>query len=604
MTGRRSLARLALIAVAAAPLTAEAHATIVINVLDEPGEGFNDPTPAGPIGGNPGTTVGQQRLLTFERAARIWGALLDSAVPITIDATFKRLSCTSSTAVLGSAGAYRALSGVPNAPLADTLYSEALANRLAFEDLVDDQDDRHDIHAAFNSDIGQDDCLKGHGWYYGFDGDEGANIDLLPVLLHEFAHGLGFQSFTKADGEFTDGMPGAFERHLFDHRAGETWPEMNADERVASAVRFKQVVFDGPSSTAAAAALLQAGEPLVAVTAPASLAGQRKAAHATFGPPLAPLGAPAPVVLTTDGVSGLPAQETNADPRDGCGIINEDLTGKIALLDRGSCPAQRQVKNAQARGAVAVIIVSTPSGSLGPMGSAGLDTTIPALLLTNADGTAIENAIAAGTQVLASVGVDPDGYRGADASGRGQIYTPPVREQGSSVSHWDRTASPNLLMEPYISSDLTDDVDLTLPALQDIGWAPDQDLDRVIDDDDNCPLAVNPGQEDADGDGIGDACNDGGGSGAGRDEPDAGPDPAPPGDMGGDAGDSRDETGNGDRDPEASAGSAGCQIGADSAGTMSSLAALALAALGLRRSRRRAPIPCGGHIAGHSGRTR
>ena len=40
--------------------------------------GFNDPTPATPVGGNTGTTVGQQRLIAFQHAADLWGALLES----------------------------------------------------------------------------------------------------------------------------------------------------------------------------------------------------------------------------------------------------------------------------------------------------------------------------------------------------------------------------------------------------------------------------------------------------------------------------------------------------------------------------------------------
>ena len=54
--------------------TAFGTATIVIQNNDAPGVGFNDPTPATPVGNNPGTTVGDQRLRAFEFAASIWGA--------------------------------------------------------------------------------------------------------------------------------------------------------------------------------------------------------------------------------------------------------------------------------------------------------------------------------------------------------------------------------------------------------------------------------------------------------------------------------------------------------------------------------------------------
>src|SRR5258705_227581 len=78
-----------------APLVAGA-ATITIVNLDGAGEGFNDPTVVAPVGGNPGTTVGQQRLNVFTQAASIWGAILPSAVVITVDARFDPLTCTGS----------------------------------------------------------------------------------------------------------------------------------------------------------------------------------------------------------------------------------------------------------------------------------------------------------------------------------------------------------------------------------------------------------------------------------------------------------------------------------------------------------------------------
>ena len=110
---------------------AQAAATIVINNLNGPGVGFNDTTPAAPIGGNTGTTLGAQRLIAFTYAANLWGATLTSNQPIIINAQFSPLSCTAVAATLGSAGATSIFRNFPNAPLANTWYSYALANKLA-----------------------------------------------------------------------------------------------------------------------------------------------------------------------------------------------------------------------------------------------------------------------------------------------------------------------------------------------------------------------------------------------------------------------------------------------------------------------------------------
>ncbi len=63
------------VAATALVLTATATAsaaTLTISVQDGPGEGLNDPTPAAPVGDNPGTALGQQRLLALQhrRVAR------------------------------------------------------------------------------------------------------------------------------------------------------------------------------------------------------------------------------------------------------------------------------------------------------------------------------------------------------------------------------------------------------------------------------------------------------------------------------------------------------------------------------------------------------
>src|SRR5688572_12303274 len=80
-------------------------ATVVIQNNDTAGEGFNDPTPVAPVGGNPGTTLGAQRLNAFTYAANLWAARLNSPVTIIVRAQMNPQTCSGGSAVLGSAGA-------------------------------------------------------------------------------------------------------------------------------------------------------------------------------------------------------------------------------------------------------------------------------------------------------------------------------------------------------------------------------------------------------------------------------------------------------------------------------------------------------------------
>ncbi len=75
-------------------------ANIILNNVDVPGDGFNDPTPASPVGGNNGTTIGAQRLIAYQKALSLWGKTLSSKATIVVRGSFARLTCTSSQAVL------------------------------------------------------------------------------------------------------------------------------------------------------------------------------------------------------------------------------------------------------------------------------------------------------------------------------------------------------------------------------------------------------------------------------------------------------------------------------------------------------------------------
>ena len=135
-------------------------ATITIVNLDGAGEGFNDPTVVTPVGGNPGTTVGAQRLYVFQYAANIWGSLLSDNITILVDANFDPLSCNATSGVLGSAGPVNVFRDFSGATFPGTWYNVAEANKLANADL---DPSNADIQATFNSSVGGMNCLPRAG---------------------------------------------------------------------------------------------------------------------------------------------------------------------------------------------------------------------------------------------------------------------------------------------------------------------------------------------------------------------------------------------------------------------------------------------------------
>jgi hypothetical protein len=164
---------------------AASAATITVVNNDDPGEGFNDATVVSPVGGNSATTLGAQRLAAFTHAATLWGAEITSAVTIKVDATMDVLTCSPSSATLGSAGARTVHYNFQNAPYTNTYYPQALANKIAGTDLTA----TNDIQAYFNSTIGNG-CAFPKTWYYGLDGNPGATeLDFVTVVMHELGHG-------------------------------------------------------------------------------------------------------------------------------------------------------------------------------------------------------------------------------------------------------------------------------------------------------------------------------------------------------------------------------------------------------------------------------
>jgi hypothetical protein len=474
--------RLGAAMLAIASFAAHAATFDIINI-DDPGVGFNEATPATPVGGNAGTTLGEQRQIVFDFVAKFWGSKLNSDVSIQVLATFAPLSCTSTSGVLGAAGAWNIFTDFPNAKKAATWYPGALANKLAGVRLADDPDPfvSADIVSFFNGDLGKPGCLDGLSFYLGLDGNAGPNqIDLVTTVLHEFGHGLGFQTFTDdATGQYVfadandPGLPSIWDHYLFDPQQRKTWVQMTPEERAQSAITPRNLVWGGTRVTQAAPTVLDRGTPELFVLG-RGLNDFLFIGPAAFGPPIdrhtliaAELAA---VVDQPDGrgLACTPLDATNAAA----------VRGRVAIIDRGSCAFTVKVKNAQLAGAKAVLVADNVAGTP-PNALAGADDTItiPSARIARDDGARLKAALPTGKRAPKAFAVLFDNLlklSGADYLNRVYMWTPNPHQPGSSVSHYDVLAKPDLLMEPFDTPGLGIAVsapnDLTLELLQDIGW--------------------------------------------------------------------------------------------------------------------------------------
>jgi cysteine-rich repeat protein len=247
-----------LLATVGPPRLSNAAVTITVLNLDGPSEGFNDPTPVAPVGGNSGTTLGAQRLIAFEYATDLWAAVLTSDVEIRVAAEFNPLPCNAQEVVLGQAGSESVLADFDGAPEAATWYPDALADKLAGLDL---SPLGADIGAEFNSTFGTT-CAFPDGWYYGLDASPpGFDVDFVTTVLHELAHGLGFFTLVTSSGGRFLGDNDVFMLSLEDHSEGLLWPEMTNGERRDSSRDTGDLHWVGPEVVAASGFLTSGVDP-------------------------------------------------------------------------------------------------------------------------------------------------------------------------------------------------------------------------------------------------------------------------------------------------------------------------------------------------------
>ncbi|MTB52661.1 M36 family metallopeptidase [Lewinella sp. W8] len=126
---------------------------------------------------------------------------------------------------------------------------------------------------------------------------------------------------------------------------------------------------------------------------PENLAGTRNTGLAGFGPVIGSVPVSGQLAIGTDG---------SADPELGCEDITSDVAGKVALIRRGECFFEQKVFNAQAAGAIAVVICNPENTIIGMAEAedpALFDVTIPSVLITENDCAPLRVAINQGDSI-------------------------------------------------------------------------------------------------------------------------------------------------------------------------------------------------------------
>ena len=190
-------------------------------------------------------------------------------------------------------------------------------------------------------------------------------------------------------------------------------------------------VADGAISVAASA---DGGVTALAlrVNSPASIADDYEAQGSDFGPLDPP----------TTGDLAI------ASPLDACTALAGDMTGEVALIQRGTCSFTTKVRNAQDAGAIGALVFNNEPGAPITMAHDGTEPvpTIPAMMVNQADGETIQ-AVAEGTTVNVTLSEDvtipkpelADTMAGftSRGPGLGTVFKPDVSAPGFSIGSAD-----------------------------------------------------------------------------------------------------------------------------------------------------------------------
>ncbi len=140
----------------------------------------------------------------------------------------------------------------------------------------------------------------------------------------------------------------------------------------------------------------------VTVNAPSSIAGIYAAAESNFSTAnkLANIGPVTAQVAYFDDATGGTHEACTGAP-------GNNISGKIALINRGNCPFVQKALAAQAAGAIGIIMVNNAPGAVIIMGGTDNTITIPAVMITDVDGAILAAQLVASAVFTATLNGGP-----------------------------------------------------------------------------------------------------------------------------------------------------------------------------------------------------
>ncbi|HYI03088.1 myxosortase-dependent M36 family metallopeptidase [Hyalangium sp.] len=212
-----------------------------------------------------------------------------------------------------------------------------------------------------------------------------AHLFYVNNFLHDFYYDSGFDE-AAGNAQTSNFGRGGLDNDSIKAEAQDFGGRNNANMSTPSdgaRPRMQMYVFDGV--------------PALTVQTPASLAGVQDAGSAGFGP------------LTFDVTADVKIPNP-AGTSEGCAAFEAGaFTGKIAVLDRGTCNFTIKAINAQTAGAVAVIIANNAPNQPAPgLGGADPAVTVPTMSITQETANAWRTAASANTTITVKLTKTPD----------------------------------------------------------------------------------------------------------------------------------------------------------------------------------------------------